>query len=220
MDNSTIEIPKGFLKKLNDLNQDAKVLFNNYYLYPSGIVVSQPDEYKYSVGKHFCTTRYKFIDENDDKILRFNSQRIYSVIKDKKKFLTHIEMVDNTIFLTGEDIKEPIGEYFYPDSMQITKLNSEYEYILKSMEIVNTSKPDVHLDEYDVEAIVKNEYRNVSSGRYKSRITNKIIPGIKASHDITISFYNNDTDDRLFNMMIEAGRAMLHSFHLYTCIYI
>lgn len=224
-----IELPKGFLKSLNDFNQDVKSIYDKYIIYPDGTVVSD-NSCKYKIGEHFCKTNFSMrkIDEFFNSfVIEFDSDSIYRAIKDNKKYIKYIRIdEDVSVHLTGQSLTElgtPIdldilvGQCYLMDSYKVNKCDKLYSSanICISEKVPNT----IIISDEDVEQLVKNQYKNYSLDRYSTRITREVIPGLKKSHELSLSFYDNDNDDRLFNIRLIARRGTLISYHMYTCIY-
>ena len=229
-----IELPKGFLKSFNDFNQDAKTIYDKYFIYPNGIIISDKS-YKYTIGGHFCKTNFslsKIDNVFDNLVIEFDSDIIYRTIKDNKKGIKYIRIDDdNTIHLTGEtstefgtaiDLDITIGYWhdYYATEFESPIMDKLSNTFNLATTCINEKLPNtITISDEDVEDLVKNHYKNYNLGKYSTRITREIIPGLKKSHELTISFYDNDKDDRLFNIRLIATRSSLTSYHNYTCIF-
>lgn len=216
MNDLKIEVPKGFIKSLNDFNQDMKTIFSEYYIYPDGRVISESKNNKYDIGKHFCITDYKFLEEYKDYIIHFNSDIIYRTIKDNKKDIKYICVENGIIKFIGDKLDIDIGTVIHMNGIKsLTILDPIYNM---STDIgFNVKNVDFEFSTDDVIDMVENKYKNISYESYRCRITREVIPGLKKSHSIAFTFNDMD-DDNLFCMNIIAKRATLTSIHSYTCI--
>ena len=213
MEHTKIEINNKFIKKLNDLNQDVKYLFDIYYIFPNGIIASHKKHYKLIKGMHYGKTEYKLFDDCLD-IIKLNSNNIYTAIKEHKKHLKFIEVRDDEIFLIGEEDYR-IGNIIKTNSINIKDILFDiagYDQTIENFTSV------IELSSDDVESMVKNEYRNIKYKDYRTRITKEIIPGLKKSHSISINMYSDKDDNNLFGLCIKNIRGSMTSFHMYKCI--
>lgn len=223
MDNKIINLPKGFLKQLNDLNQDAKTIYDKYYLHPDGVITSEPKFYKYKIGSHFCKTDFTLsrIDECFNMaIVEFDSDAIYRGIKDFKKYINCIAINDDlSLHLIGEnDTDIVIGCIYKTNSIKTFKFSDTY---LKAIDVIKDIIPNtITISDDDVEDLVKNQYKNYGYDKYRTRITREVIPGLKKTHKLRLSFYDNAENGKLFNMRLVSIRTSLTSYHNYTCIFL
>ena len=218
-----IEIPKGFLKSLNDFNQDIKTIFSNYYIYPNGMVISKKHNNISMLGKHLCITDYVFLNDYKDYVINLVSDTVYRVIKDNKKDIKWLS-IDNggNIKLCTNDNDISIGYIVQPDSIETAAILDVYNLSNKTYDdiINNLNNIRIQLSEEDVLSLTKNAYKNIVAGEYKCRITRELMPGLKKSNKVDIYFNDNIEDERLFNMYVIVERNKLKSYHQYTCIYI
>ena len=200
---------KGELNKFNNINQELKNIFTDYYMDNTDLIFGTSKLHK---GKHFVSCDYRFPFEfNDDIYLQFQSQSVFEAVSKNKKYIKSLR-INNNIVLYGDEFAADIGSYINK-SFVTAKTNLNLELLDKS--------PDVTMDLTSdaVEKLVKNAYINISEGKYRTRITKEIIPGLKKSHNISLAFIGHSTDKSLFHLLVKADRGVLTSCHIYTCLY-
>lgn len=218
IDSITIGVTKKIIKGLNDINQDLKTIFSEYYLYPDGIIVSEPEKYLYNVGSHMCKIEYLPVEELKSYILKLYSDKIYKTVKDYKKIIDSISVESGTIYLSGDGQKFHVGELIDIDSIKAKTIEKIYLDSVEKFNKCSLNTKRMTIDAEDVEALVKNEFRYANIDKYSTRVTRGIAPGLKKSHSLSI-WFNDLDDERLYNMMLDVERATVHSYHIYTCIF-
>ena len=221
IENITMDIPKGFLKSLNDFNQDIKNIFSSYYIYPSGLVISKSSNELCKLGNHFCITNYVFLDKYLNFIINLESDVVFKTIKEYKKYIKTISIKNGNIELNTDDSDFVIGRIIDSNGIEATSLKNIYSSVISiSDNIVDKDPYRIQISDDDILDLTKNAYKNIVSNKYRCRITRELIPGLKKTHKMDIHFNDNIDDDRLFNMHIVVERSQLRSYHNYVCIYI
>lgn len=211
-------IDKKIIKSLNDLNQDAKNIFEDYLIFHNDHIEGTNKLHK---GEHFAIPSIDLgpVFENfPNKIFKFYSQILFKTISENKKYLDAFTIKDSKIYLEGlaGKISIQVGEIV--SSNNITSNNQKFENIVKR-ELNDDFDVMLELNEDSVISLVGNEFINISEGKYRTRITKEIIPGLKKSHKIKLFFYEHPSDKSLFHMCVQAERNKLISYHIYTCLY-
>lgn len=210
------EFKKGELNKLNNLNQDLKTIFNNYILLDNGFIYGDSILHK---GSHMVYTDFKmFFTGFDNYVFRINSKDLFETIKDNKKIISFITVIDNILYLGGEDSLFKIGDMI-PFKWDCTGLNDYLSLInLLANEKID-SDTYVELTNEAVIDLIGNLYINIKRDKYKTRITKEVIPGLKKSHEVVIEFFDHTKDKTLFYLGIKVKRASCTSYHIYTCLH-
>lgn len=208
------------IKKINDFNQDAKNIFTEYYILPSGIIIGESTLLR---GIHFILLNDNLPIEN--KVLSFNSKDIYTSIKDNKKNITNLLFVNSDIYFETIDINKNliIGQYYTTEESLPNKINANKDTVSKIISdyISIQSNETVNIDTNDVESLVSNGVLNITAGKYMTRITKELIPGLRKNDNINILFYD-DINPELFKIVIQVNRSKskMISYHVYTAIFI
>ena len=209
------EFKKGDLKKLNDLNQDLKTIFETYILSNSGFIYGESILRK---GSHMVKSDFKFfIPCPGGYVFRINSKDLYTAIKDNKKHISQMSLVDNKLYIGNDEKVFQIGVCVKAKFINLHKQFQEYTQ-LDNVKI-DDAKTAEELSNDDVKNLVGGFYIIIKNGKYKTRITKEVIPGLKKSHEVKIDFFDHSKDKSLFFMTITVHRAHCVSYHTYTCIF-
>ena len=202
------EFLKGELNKFHGINQELKNIFTDYYMDTTQFIHGTNKLHK---GKHFVVTEYKFpFNFSDDVYLKLDSASIFEAIGKNKKHIKSFK-IDNDVMLYGDEYSATIGNVV--NKAFINKPN------IDDMVLNDSFDNNIELTSDAVERLVKNAYININKDGFRTRITKEVIPGLKKSHDISISFSKHETDRSLFYLIIKADRTVLTSYHIYTCLY-
>ena len=204
---------KGELNSLNNINQDLKTIFSTYALCESGLCVG---ENVLNKGIHWCTTEYKLPGMVSTDIPVINSTNVYQAVKSNKKDIIGYAIKDNKdiVLITNSSAEHKIGVVMAKTDIAF----APYDKKICDISSIPQSIKHIELSEDDVEDMVKNDMKNISWSKYRTRITREVIPGLKKSHTVSICF--SDINDSIFNLMILTSRATITSTHVYKCIYI
>ena len=202
---------KGELNSLNNLNQDIKTIFKTYAII-GNTISGAPILRK---GTHHTLTQYVFPAVNTEThIVVIESGDLFQCIKTDKKNIKGYRIEDNgDLYLIGDSVSFPIGYVLNKDSIAAKPFIESVKSLFQE-QTVSTVK----LTEDDVEDLVKNAMKPIQSNQYRTRITREVIPGLKKTHDVFISF--SDIDDKTFGLHIVANRATCVSYHSYKCLYV
>lgn len=197
------EFKKGQVKQMFEFNQEAKHIFESYMFKNDNFVIGNTD----SKGRHFVERGFMLCD--DSNIHGFDPKDLYELLKTGRKDITEWECHNNQYYINDKCFGYSLGDSFnYEYKCNIFKVN---------MERFNESPYIVNLNDDDIYNLMKNKILGVKSHIYESRISRKIIPGLKKKHKVQIRFYIGEFPD-VFNMHIKVDRGVLVSHHIYQCI--
>lgn len=205
------EFKKGELNKLFNLNQNLKNIFTQYYILNDGMIVGIN---KLQKGKHFVISEYRLPFNNNRLIYEIDSKQLFDAVNKNKKKITSLSVENNKIYLNTDDTLFIIGEVITNKTIDI----DQYVEVLTKLSS-DDFEVGIKLSEDNNEALIKNDYINIDEGKYRTRITKEVIPGLKKSHDVSIVLYNHSTDKQLFHMTIKVIRDKDISYHIYTCLF-
>lgn len=208
------------IKKLFDFNQDAKNIFSIYSSSPDNIIVGDSILNR---GEHFITNGY-YLSNSKDYIERFNSVKIYDYMKNYKKIINKL-CIDNfsSIYFDADGMGTELN-IGYCSSFDLAnsgikdKLSAVKEYLSV---LSNPNFQYIEMGQEGATKLVGNGIIDLESGKYKTRISRELIPGLKKKDYIYAAFL--DTDDKnLFKVVLKAERqtSKCTSYHIYTAIYI
>lgn len=205
------------LKRLNDINQDAKTIFgDSFTLYPNGIIEMDDNQNRFMTGTHYGLCEINNLGFNPI-ALSFNSRNYYRIMKNiKKTNISGLEINDYgdvDIVFTG--IAD--SDLLVTEKGIVVKIIPR---ILTSVITENTPSISFNLDGfYDigdetVVSLVENARYYVDINGYRCRITKQLIPGLKKSHKVYAKIESTDTDDiGLLTMIV--NRGSIKTFHQY-----
>lgn len=199
--------------KLYNFNQDIKNIFSEYTILPGGLTLGTPILEK---GKHYVLNGYELpnIDEKNLMIEPFiySSKQIFDNIKENKKIIDSIVLDKNTLYFLSSTTDQifNIGRVMN---------SSDTKMVDKNMIKFDISKERkwLVLSEDDVKSLVGNQIIEIVDDKYKTRISRELMPGLKKSHSVTISF--DDVSDEIFKIIISVQRTYLTSIHIYSALY-
>lgn len=200
-----IEFKKGQVKEIFEFNQEAKHIFNEYMFSTHGVVVGEHN----FIGTHYIEKGFNFQDTT--KVQSFISNEIYELLKKGRKNITEWELSNNFLYTVngkvfGYDVPYSDNDYF----IMTNKPNRFAQSFIASPYVLNLSEDDI----YD---LTKNKIIDIKCDQYSSRISRKVIPGLKKSHKVQIRFYDSELTN-VFYMHIRVDRKVLVSNHIYHCI--
>ena len=208
------------IKRLFDFNQDAKNIFSVYSSSPDNIIVG---DCVLNRGEHFIVNGY-YLSNQKNYIERFNPKTIYESMKEHKKIINNISINDTSDihFDTSDmNIQFNIGhcssfEFINPDIKNKLLLAKEYLSILSVSDF-----PYIEMGQEGATKLVGNGIIDLESGKYKTRISRQLIPGLKKKDYIYATFLDTD-DENLFKVILKAERqtSKCISYHIYTAIHI
>lgn len=203
-----IDMEKNTIKRINNLNQDAKIMFDNFYIGPSGFIYPGNDKFqKLLKGHHIAIAKD---NPFNDLHLILNADHIYTTIKDNKKDLKNIYLDNTEIGFIGEN-KYPFG-----------RIISES----RSMKYINNDGFELDLNKYnrltdkDVQSLVKNGMMELEDGDYRTRITREVIPGAKFTTKILTEVYymfKENEINYIYELHLACVKENITSFHMYKC---
>lgn len=204
---------KGEVKKLNDFNQEAKNIFSEYSIWiADNMCLAFGHSVNPGYGLHYieadATGKYSIIPAiTNNQTLNVDSKKLFKTISDNKATnIVSAEYNNKKLTLFGSGFKECISTSVTYNPIPVI---DDKDTIVKSL----------RLSTEDVEALCANEMITINEGKkYMTRITRGIIPGLKKSHQISVSIFDNG-EDSIYNLVIENKRNELTSFHVYKCIH-
>lgn len=207
---------KGELNKLNDLNQDLKTIYDSYVLTSSGIIFGESLLHK---GSHMVRTDFKlFFDCPEGYVIRIFAKMLFTTIKDNKKKITLMKSDRNVLCIGNDDELFMIGAITKDTPITMYKDLRGHD-ITADMNLDPDNNISITLSSNLVEALVANEYMNVRQGKYRTRITKEVIPGLKKSHKVEITFFDHSKEKTQFFMSIKVHRNRCVSYHTYNCLF-
>lgn len=200
-----VNFVKGQVKQIFDFNQEAKHIFERYMFTPNGFVVGEHN----FIGTHYIEKGFNF--QNIEEIQEFISNEIYELLKTGRKNITEWERSNNFLYTINGKVFGYGVPYTDNDYFTMTSKANKFAWsFINSSHILNLNEDDV----YD---LTKNKIIDIKCGEYSSRISRKVIPGLKKSHKVQIRFYESDLTN-VFYMHIKVDRKVLVSHHIYQCI--
>jgi len=205
------------VKKLNDFNQLAKKLSTEYLLFSDGTIIFTIDNKHLSYGEHFGKVFTPIFNIENDQIFCISSNDVFKVISKNKKSIKHINYLNNTLFLTDDKDENSFQIGRIINIKSITKELYDL-YKLAINKINDFDNIDKKIISYDI--IEKLNAKNIvtfSMNDYKVRLANKLIPLLKKSNNISISF-KDINNSNLFESLIIFETEYFNLFHRYMCI--
>ena len=191
-----VHFEKGQVKQIYDFNQEAKNIFDHYRFRHDNIVIGQNN----FIGKHYIESGFKLYEGKVVQV--FDSRDLYELLKTGRKDIIEWEYKNNGFYINdkifGYTLDDGSPSYDWP-IVRILVLAKQFN---ESQYIINLSEDDI----YD---LTKNKIIDLKCEQYMSRISRKIIPGLKKSHKVQIRFY----DDELYNVgssIKDIGKKISH----------
>lgn len=216
----------------NNVNQLAKNIFYQGYIMrdqPTIYWTFKKDRYKNNLAENFVIIKNQMVNDLIDKIfednsisiLKLDTAKIYNVIKDNKKHISHLIIYAGSIYLGSEDNKFLIGSYN-------EKIKEEEKEMLDS-NIISTflriteedefADDEMRVNDIDINRINDKDLLKISQGEFKLRVTKQLIPNHKnkSLNDIWIYFKKM----KLYNLskaIIKINFDDIISYHVYDII--
>lgn len=196
------EFKKGQVKQIYEFNQEAKNIFDQYMFKNNNLVIGNT-VYK---GTHFIEQGFIL---DDDVVQYFDSNVIFKLLKTGRKNITEWEDRDGHYFINDTEFGSCLDEVF--------NYETECNVLKRYIGLFNGAFSGVNISEEEVYDLMKNNVLTIECDDYKTRISRKLIPGLKKKHELKIRFYPSDNKD-IFFMHIRVDRGVLISHHIYQCI--
>ena len=199
--------------KLYNINQDIKNIFSEYTILPGGFTIGVPILEK---GSHCVLNGYDLpnIDEKNLMIEPFiySSKQIFDSIKENKKIIDSIVLIEKSLYFLSSSTSQifDIGRIM---SSTDTKILDKY---MIEFDITKERKW-LRLSEDDVKDLVGNKIIEINEGKYKTRISRELMPGLKKSNSISITF--EESTPEIFKIIIMVQRSYVTSIHIYSALY-
>ena len=209
------------IKFLNDINQVLKKIYVRYFIFKDGFVVSFPGDTSVEGGFHFSIIAeseklFNLLQIDPSSIICFYSNQLYTVVKDQKKNIQSISIdtENGHIYLTTNEGKQHSVGSLSHELTEYRTITSRYAEAKLKYSNLSGEK----LDNSVVSLLCDNELAIITKGRYRVRLTKKVIPNIKENMPITISFAETSEKD-LFEMTIGTEKDGIECYHSYNCLY-
>lgn len=215
----TYPIDKKIIKCFNDINQDIKKIFKEYYFFHNGIITGLKEDLLTKRGTHYVKTNIdnmsfslliNMLNNNiDGYVIKLDSDKVYRVIKDFKSKIEKIVIDDDFIiyFELSDSTRQEIGKKsLYPVSI-LEKINID---LFNKNEFISVGEKNF------AELLIKNDFFNINVKGEYIRITKDLFPGLKKTD--TLLFNVQDFNDDLFISHILIKRSATYILHQYYCI--
>lgn len=205
------------IKRLNDINQDAKLVFGDlYYIDSESNLFTDPKSpNRPTIGKHYAHIDSEFKIFTYD-IASVNSKNIYRCLKHIKKSDIEGLSLDSDGVLRFV-LNVPEEKLLITENKKSIRIDTE---IMRAVD-VNIDPPCallpvgfITLDDDVVESLVKNKTYIVRDDKYSCRITKSVIPGLKKSHKVFASL-RESTDPSILLLRFIVNRATMVTYHEY-----
>jgi hypothetical protein len=215
MNDVSISITNKELKVINDINQVVKKSFLHYFITDKGLIFTDVNGACIDNGFHFSYIHnidklLEIIPIPDDELLVFYSQDLFNAIKENKKIINSIKILNNKVYLVTDKDSFLVGQYAKFDEGLKEIYRKAFTYTLKL-------DPQCKLPDELIKSLVENEIITYRQGEYKIRITKTLFPHIKVGLPINISFVDLNEND-LFETIINITKDNVTNFHVYKCI--
>ena len=215
MNDVNISIASKELKFINDINQVVKKSFLHYFITDKGLIFTDVNGACIDNGFHFSYIRnidklLEVIPIPNDELLVFYSQDLFNAIKENKKIIHSIKILNNKVYLVTDKESFLVGQYaeFDEGLKEIYRKAVTYTFKLE---------PQYELPNELIKSLVENEIITYRQGDHKVRITKTLFPHIKVGLPIKISFIGLNEND-LFETIINITKDNVTNFHVYKCI--
>lgn len=213
-----IDVDSKYLKKLNDMNQDAKSVFGDEYILYNGAIYSNTQSY---TETHLGFTDYEFYKGIDKSIpLYIYSRNIYRIIKNLKKNVSAFH-VNEFNSITAKFVNVSDNDMCIVENRVPVKITNN---IASKQWNINHIKPhvfdeNIYVDAYtlstnEVLTLVGNGLLSIDIHGYTIRIARSLIPGLKKSHIVKITTFESEIPD-IYNIHILVNRASMDTLHIY-----
>lgn len=214
MENQLIPSVSKDLKFLNDINQVVKKSFLRYFVARNGIVFTDDSGSALPMGYHFSFIEdmekfLNYLPIPEQHVLMLDSRDVYLTMRDHKKLMQYIRVVNDTVFIAGEKLNSKIGKFMPIDENMMATYSKVVGYAGQD--------PGKELDDELIEAMIKNEVISYGDSPFSVRMTKTLFPHIKVGLPISINFFEVE-DPKLFQILIRINKSDILNFHLYTCI--
>lgn len=215
MNDVTISITSKELKVINDINQVVKKSFLHYFITDKGLIFADVNGACIDNGFHFSYIHnidklLEVIPIPNDELLVFYSQDLFNAVKENKKTIKSIKVLNNKVFLVTDKETILVGQYAKFDESLKEIYRKAFTYTLKL-------EPQYELPDDLIKSLIENEIITYRQEDYKIRITKSLFPHIKVGLPIKISFIDLNEND-LFEAIINITKDNVTNFHVYKCI--
>lgn len=211
------------LKTINATNQVCKKLFRKWVLSDDGMVFGSSIDRIVEKGRHFCTldtqTTSDIIEWCDGpdigpKFVEFLSAPVFEIVKDMKKDINALIMVDNKIFIRVGVKTYHVGNYYceYIDD-EMRRDHELAKYFAVASHIMKE-------DSSWAEQLLNNELvRIVSDEGYVARTTKELIPNLNNKNPVSAAFFDSVEGNPLhMHILLKTVKDKIPNYHLYTCL--
>lgn len=199
--------------KLYNTNQDIKNIFSEYTILPNGLTIGIPILEK---GSHCILNGYELpnIDEKNIMIEPFiySSKQIFDSIKENKKIIDSIVLIKNTLSF----LSSTTSQIFEIGRVMNSSDSKTFDNNMVEFDRAKERKW-LSLSEDDVKDLVGNKIIEIKEDKYRTRISRELMPGLKKSHSVSISF--EESTNEIFKIIIMVQRAYVTSIHIYSALY-
>ena len=185
-------LDKKYLKKLYNINQDIKKVFEVYYVFNNGVILSSGKDVQ--KGIVINTDLFKDLLDNSDNVIVINSLLLFEIFKKFKiSQIEGIEIRDSKIGAIA-DGEFQIFAIYKPINDKILSL-----YSLNSPYIENNYGEKITLDAEQIESIMSNKSINVHICDKRIMLCKSAIPAIKKKSNVVVQ-----VDDNMMNNIFYA----------------
>lgn len=212
------------LKVINDLNQVVKNLFEQYVIsLDENLIMGVSGLSALNKGTHFST--YSGVEQIKNmlpeglKYIRLVAGSVFGAIRDHKKELIGIEVVDRNIYFTRKDAEADSIVQIQIGDIIDRPLDDDWTYrtyfLAGKMKQIQMPEPsDLH-----VNLLMEREMVMLKEGDYKVRVTKEIIPNLTSKSEVSILFTDEFVSDpTLFNLIIRMEKTGVATYSIYTCL--
>lgn len=200
------------IKRLNDLNQEVKYLYDEYYLFTDSGIIIADSEYDLSSNGIRMTVSLIDFSEFNGMCIKLISKDIYTVIKENKKDLCGILIEDSKIYLISNENRWSIGEVHE---------NSKKPNHVKFKSICSLLNNFEELSSDDILTIVNNGMIILKSCGIGANATKDLIPGLKKNDIVKYTFSLDEDDKDLATLYIYHEKdKKIYTIHIYPIIVI
>lgn len=201
------------IKRLNDLNQDVKYLYDEYYLFTDTGIITSDDEHDLSSNGNRMTVSLIEFPEFNGICIKLISKDIYTIIKEHKKEIAGVLIEDSKIYFIGSESRWNVGEVCETDKPDSNTIKSLYK-ILENFKELSSD---------DVIEIVNNGMIILEYNGIKANTTKDLIPGVKKNDKVMYNFtIDKSSDGKLATLYIyhEKSKKSIYTIHTYPILII
>lgn len=201
------------IKRLNDLNQDVKYLYDEYYLFTDTGIITSDDEHDLSSNGIRMTVSLIEFPEFNGMCIKLISKDIYTIIKEHKKEIAGVLIEDSKIYFIGSESRWNVGEVCETDKPDHNVIKSLYKLLDNFKEL-----PPESVDEIANNAMVVLECNGI-----KANTTKDLIPNVKKNDKVMYNFtIDKSSDGKLATLYIyhEKSKKSIYTIHTYPILII